>query len=135
MEVKAQLNQLRISPRKVRLVANVVRGLSVANAETQLRYINKRASAPLLKLLLSAVASAEHNHKLDKVNLFVKSIQVDSGLTLKRWQPKAMGRATPILKKASKIKLVLDTKVAPVSKSKKAVKVAKTSKKVESNKK
>src|SRR3990167_718596 len=96
MEVRAQLNQLRISPRKVRLVANLIRNLSVTAAETQLQHLPKRSSLPLLKLLRSAVANAEHNHKQDKATLFIKSIQVDEGVTLKRWQPKAMGRATPI---------------------------------------
>lgn len=110
MEVRAQLNQLRISPRKVRLVANVIRGLQVDVAEAQLQFLAKRSAQPLLKLLQSAIASAEHNYKLERKQLFIKSIRVNEGITLKRWQPRAMGRAAPIKKRSAHVSLVLDNK-------------------------
>ncbi len=110
MEVRAQLNQLRIAPRKVRLVATLIRGLQVDVAEAQLQFLAKRSAQPLLKLLRSALASAEHNYKLDRKQLYIKSIRVNDGITLQRWQPRAMGRATPIRKRAAHVSLVLDTK-------------------------
>jgi len=110
MEIKVQLRNLRMAPRKVRLVVDVVRGLPVAKAETQLYYMSRQAAVPVLKLMRSAVANAEHNYKLDPSTLFIKRIEVNDGLTLKRWQPKAMGRATPIRQRASHVTLILDTK-------------------------
>lgn len=110
MEVKAQLNNLRIAPRKTRLVANAVRGLLVSAAEAQLQFLNKRASLPILKLIRSAAANAEHNQKMSRDTLYIKSIQVDGGATLKRWKPRAQGRATPVAKRSSHVMLVLATK-------------------------
>ncbi|MFA6474884.1 MAG: 50S ribosomal protein L22 [Patescibacteria group bacterium] len=110
MEVKVHLRQLRIAPRKVRLVASLVRGLSVVQAEQQLRFANKAAANPILKLLLSGVANAASLHKVTKDQLYLKSISVGDGTTLKRWQPRAMGRATPIRKRASHVILVLTDK-------------------------
>ncbi len=110
MEVKAKLRHLRIAPRKVRLVVNVVRGLSLVDAENQLLNMNKRAAHPVLKLIRSAAASAEHNYKLNRNDLVVKTIQVDDAMTFKRWQPRAMGRATMLRKRGSHVKVVLDLK-------------------------
>lgn len=107
MEVRAKLSNLRISPRKVRLVINVIRGLDVADAEAQLTHLSKRASKPILTLLKSAVANAENNFKLSKSNLFVAEIKADEAKTLYRYTPRAYGRATPIRKRASHISLVL----------------------------
>lgn len=107
MEIKASLKHLRMSPQKVRLVVDVIRGLKTDKALDQLRFINKKAAAPIDKLLRSAIANAVNNYDLDKDNLIVKSIYVDSGLTLKRWMPKAHGRATVIRKRACHINLVL----------------------------
>lgn len=107
MEIKAHLNHLRISPRKVKLAADVVRGLNVMDAEVQLKNLVKRSSDPLRKLLKSAVANAENNFKLSNSNLFVSKIFVNEGATLKRWMPRAMGRATQILKRTSNITIVL----------------------------
>lgn len=108
MEVKAKLKNLRISPRKVRLVINTIRGLKVEEALTSLDFINKNASSPVKKLLLSAVANAENNHQLEKSNLYIKKIVCDEGFTLKRWLPRAHGRATTLRKRASQIELILD---------------------------
>ncbi|MFA6388740.1 MAG: 50S ribosomal protein L22 [Patescibacteria group bacterium] len=110
MEVKAHLNQLRIAPRKVRLVANLVRGLSVAAAAAQLQFLNKQAAVPLQKLLSSAVATAEHNYKLTSKTLYINSIRVNEGTALKRWKPRAMGRATLIKKRSANVTLVLGNK-------------------------
>ena len=107
MEVKASLKYLRISPRKVRLVADLIRGLSVKVAEANLLHISKRSGKPLLKLLKSAIANAEHNFDLNQNNLFVRAIRVDEGPALKRWRPRARGAAFPIRKRTSHIFLTL----------------------------
>ena len=96
-----------MSPRKVRLVVNTIRGLSVAAAETRLNFLPKLAAQPVLKLLNSAVANAEHNFKLDKKDLYVKFIVADGGPTLKRFRPRAFGRAAPIRKRTTHISLIL----------------------------
>jgi large subunit ribosomal protein L22 len=91
----------------VRLVADILRGLSINEAEAQLSISPQRAAQPLLKLLRSAMANAKNNQQLDAHRLFIKEIRVDQGPMLKRFMPRAMGRATPIQKKTSHITLVL----------------------------
>lgn len=118
MQVKAQLKYLKIAPRKVRLVANLVKGLSVDEAENQLKFLAKRSAGQILKLLKSAVANAAHNFNLDKNNLYIKKIAVDGGPMSKRWLPRAMGRATPIQKKTSHITLILESSVKGIKKEK-----------------
>ncbi|MEK7612332.1 MAG: 50S ribosomal protein L22 [Patescibacteria group bacterium] len=103
----AKLNYLHIAPRKVRLVANTLKGLSAQEAEAQLLLRPQRSSKPLLKLLRSAIANAKQNHKLDPDKLIVGRIFVDQGPMLKRFLPRAMGRATPIQKKMSHVTIVL----------------------------
>lgn len=110
MDVHASLRFLRMSPRKVRLVINTVRGLSVRAAETRLSFLEKGASEPVLKLLRSAMANAEHNFHLDKESLFVKSITADGGPTIKRSRPRAFGRSAVIRKRTTHIMLVLGSK-------------------------
>lgn len=107
MEVTAKLRYLRKSPRKVRLVVDMIRGLTAEVAEHQLNFLNKGATDPILKLLKSAIANAENNFELKKDNLFIKKITVDQGPTLKRWKPRAFGRASEILKRSSHITIVL----------------------------
>lgn len=107
MEVKAKAKHIKMSPRKVRLVVDAVRGMKTDKALEQLSFINKLATKPIEKLLKSAIANAENNFELDKDNLFIKEIRVDEGVTLKRWMPRAHGRATPIRKRMSHISLVL----------------------------
>lgn len=107
MEIKASLNNLRMSPRKARLVLDVVRGLSVEKALEQLQFINKLASEPILKLVNSGIANAEHNFNLEKNNLFIKEIKADGGMTIKRWMPRAHGRATTLRNRSCHITLVL----------------------------
>lgn len=110
MEVKAKLRFLRMSPRKVRLVTNAIKGLSANAAETRLQFIPKLASEPVLKLLRSAVANATHNFHLQKEDLVVKSVTADGGPMLKRFRARAFGRAAPIRKRTTHITLVLGTK-------------------------
>lgn len=103
MEVKAKLKHLRISPRKVRLVVDVVRGMNVDKALDQLRFLNKKAAKSIEKLLNSCVANAIDRYETEKNNLYIKEIKVDEGATLKRWMPRAQGRATPIRKRTSHV--------------------------------
>lgn len=117
-----------MAPRKVRLVVDTVRGLSVADAQTRLKFVQRDAARPVLKLLLSAIANAEHNFKLDREKLYVKTIVADSGATLKRFRPRAMGRAAPIRKRTTHITIVLSDEPKPVKEKKvKAVKAKKVS--------
>jgi len=106
----AKLNYLRISPRKIRLVAGLIKGLDVRQAESQLKFLTKRGAEPMLKLLKSAIANAEHNANLIKENLYVVNVIVNPGPSLKRWRSRAMGRVLPIMKRTSHIVLVLDQK-------------------------
>ncbi len=103
MEVKASLKYLRIAPRKVRLVADLIRGLDVEEAKSLLSLERKRAAKSLLKLLNSAISNAKNNFHLNEDNLYIKTIRVDQGPTLKRYFPRAQGRATLIQKKTSHI--------------------------------
>ncbi len=109
MESSALLRFARVAPRKVRVVAKLIRGKPVDEAVNILMYAN-RATAPLLKkLLVSAIANAEDKSKgsLDTDSLVVQEVAVDQGPTLKRWRPRAMGRATRINKRTSHIRIVL----------------------------
>ena len=119
VKVTASLNYLRTSSRKVRLVADLIRGMDVKEAENQLKFLTKRAAEPILKLLNSAAANAQHNFNIEKDNLFVSEIQVNEGPPLKRWRARAMGRAAQIMKRTSHINLVLETKKAVKAKKKK----------------
>lgn len=124
MQAQAKLRHLRISPRKVRLVAATIRGLDVQVAEDQLRFLNKKAARPLLKLLRSAVANAENNFKLKANNLYIHELRVDAGPTLKRWTPRAFGRASAINKRTSHITLILEEKIKTKPKPTKKTAVA-----------
>lgn len=122
MPVKVHLKNLHISPRKVRLVADIIRGMDVIEAEKQLGFVFKRAANPILKLLNSAVASAKHDFEMKEDNLFISSIMVNEGPTMKRWRPRAYGRAYPIMKRSSHIVLELDEKVKTERKMKRGEK-------------
>ncbi|MBI2075044.1 MAG: 50S ribosomal protein L22 [Candidatus Harrisonbacteria bacterium] len=106
-QATAKLHYLNMAPRKVRLVADVIRGLGVIEAEAQLALHARRAAQPLLKLLRSAIANAKMQ-KLDAAKLIVSRITVDQGPMLKRSLPRAQGRATPLQKKMSHVALVLE---------------------------
>lgn len=103
----AVLNNYRQSPRKVRRVADLVRGKSVREARLILDALTKRSAAPLAKLLASAVANATHNDKADAGRLRITRISVDKGVVLKRGTPRAQGRSTPIRKHTSIVSIVL----------------------------
>jgi large subunit ribosomal protein L22 len=118
MEVVAKLKNLRMAPRKVRLVAGLVRKSSALVAERQLLFLNKAAARPVLKLLQSALANAEHNFKLSKDTLWIKHISVDGGMTIKRSRPRAHGAAAPIRKRTSHITLKLSDEAMPVKEKK-----------------
>jgi len=105
--VTAKLKYLRIPPRKVRLLTDVVKGLSVNEAEARLMLSPRRAGLPILKLIKSAVANAKFQ-KLDAAKLFIKEIRVDQGPKFKRWTPRARGSASPIEKKTSHVSVVLE---------------------------
>jgi large subunit ribosomal protein L22 len=123
MQAKAKLRYLRMSPKKVRLVADLIRGMKVEEALTQLNFLTKAAKRPIAQLLNSAIANAENNFELKKDNLYIKEIRVDQAGMLKRWKPRAHGRATPIRKKLSHIIVVLDEiKPTAVKKKKKTKK-------------
>ncbi|ADU28417.1 50S ribosomal protein L22 [Evansella cellulosilytica] len=110
MEAKAVVKQVRIAPRKVRLVVDLIRGKGVGEAISILRHTPKKASPVVEKLLNSAIANAEHNYELDPNSLVVSKVFVDEGVTLKRFRPRAMGRASRINKRTSHITLVLTEK-------------------------
>ena len=110
-EVRAQLNYLRMAPRKVRLVTDVIKGMDYPSAKVTLENLNKRAAEPVLKVLNSAAANGHNNFNLVKDNLYVKDVLVDEGVKMKRYRPKGFGMAALIQKKTSHITLVLDEKV------------------------
>lgn len=110
MEAKAVLKNLRVSPRKARLLADLVRGKSVQHAIDSLKFTNKAASEPMRKLIESAVANAENNHGLDVDILWVKELKVDPGPTMKRFMPRAQGRAYTVRKRTSHVSVVLAEK-------------------------
>jgi len=122
MEIKASLNNIRISPRKIRLITNLVKGMTAAQARAQLAFLVKKPAPLVLKLLNSAVANAKHNFELKEDNLYIKEILVQNGPSLKRSLPRAMGRATPILKRTSSVKLILAELQASLTKPRKVSK-------------
>jgi len=110
MEAKAVARNIRIASRKVRLVVDLIRGKQVGEALAILKHTPKAASPVVEKLLKSAIANAEHNYELDPNSLVVSKIFVDQGATLKRFRPRAMGRASRIHKRTSHITVVLNEK-------------------------
>lgn len=136
--MKATLTNYRQSPRKVRLVATLIKGKKVNDALVELSFLNKRASDPIKKLIASAAANAVANFKQDKEDLVVKNLTVDKGIVLKRFLPGARGRAYRLNRRGSNITVTLDIKTAEEKKTKKVkkeetkpvAKVAKPAKKV-----
>lgn len=113
MHLKARLSNLKVSPRKTRLVIDLVRGKSVNEAERILTFVPKISAAPILKLIKSAVANVEHGTELKKEQLFIKSITATPGNTLKRFHPRAHGRAMTIRKRWSNVLLELGEQTTP----------------------
>lgn len=110
MEARAYLRNVRIAPRKVKVVCDLVRGKSAAEANAIMMNTPKAASELLIKLLKSAVANAENNHNMDPEKLYVAEVSVSPGPVLKRIRPRSHGRAFRILKRTSHITLVLKEK-------------------------
>jgi large subunit ribosomal protein L22 len=115
MKVKAQARFVRQSPYKVRRVLDLVRGLPVGEAEHVLRLTPRGATEPVAKVLRSAVANAEHNHALDAEELVVSEAFADEGPTLKRYRPRARGRATQIRKRTSHITIIVSDRTEEIN--------------------
>lgn len=107
MDVKVSLQNLRVAPRKARLVVDLLRNKNVNDAKNLLMFTVKRPAEPILRLLNSALASARNDFKLSEDNLYISKITVDAGPTLKRSNPESRGRAFPIMKRTSHITLVV----------------------------
>ena len=110
MQAKANARFIRIAPRKVQLVIDLIRGKEVGEAISILRHTPKAASPVVEKLLNSAIANAEHNYSLDVNKLVISEIYVNAGPTIKRFRPRAMGRASKINKRTSHISIVVSEK-------------------------
>lgn len=110
--ITATIKNERQSPRKVRLVADLVRGKKVDRALNTLGFLTKKASDPVRSVIEMAVANAKHNFKLEKEKLYVQEIKVDEGVTLMRRMPRAHGSAYPIRKRSSHITVVLSDKTS-----------------------
>ena len=136
--ITARLNDYKQSPRKVRLVANLIKGKKVSEARDALVLLVKRASSPMLKLLDSAIANAKNNHNANIDELVVKELRVDSGVVLKRRMPRARGMAFAIKKRTSHVLIGLDIKEPSkkeIKASKKEAEVKPVAKKVVKTKK
>lgn len=127
-EVTAYARQVHVSPRKARLLTNLIKSLPVGEAIIQLEFATKKAALPIKKLINSAVANASHNFQIETDRLFVKNITVDGGAVFKRFEPRAQGRAFPVRKRTSHISLILGVrreafktrvKLAPLKKQEK----------------
>ena len=110
MEVTARARYVRVSPRKARLVTDLVKGKKVEEALNILAFTKKAFAKTLIKVINSAVANAQQNNQMDVDTLMVKRIAIDGGPTLKRYIPRAMGRATMVRKRTSHVTVVLDEK-------------------------
>jgi large subunit ribosomal protein L22 len=110
-QAEAKLRSLRVSPRKVELVAGLIRGSSAQSALVQLQFSKKAVARPVEKLLRSAIANAENNHNLDIDRLFVKEVRVGKGMVMKRFATRARGRSAKIEKFFSNISIILEEKV------------------------
>ena len=109
-QAKAKLSMIRIAPRKVKVVLDLIRGKDLVLARAILKNTPKAASVPVLKLVNSAAANAENNFNMDPTKLYVKTCFVSEGPTLKRIRPRAKGSANQILKRTSNIVVVLEEK-------------------------
>lgn len=107
MVAKAVAKYVRISPRKVRQVVDLVRGKNVDEALAILKFTPKRACGPVAKVIRSAAANAEHNYDMNRDSLYIAAAYVDQGPTWKRYQPRAYGRANIIRKRTSHITIVV----------------------------
>lgn len=120
MEVKAQHKHVRMSPRKVRLIREVVVGLPAVQAEAQLQYLPGKAAKVVHKVLRSAMANAQHNYEMERESLIVKDVVVDASFTLKRFMPVSKGMAHEILKRNSHVTVVVTDGGVEVKQGKKS---------------
>ena len=118
MGTRAQARFVRVTPRKARRVADLIRGLPADEAQAVLRFAPQSASEPVGKVLASAIANAEHNDKLDRETLVVERVWVDEGPTLKRIRPRGFGRAFRVSKRTSHITVVVAEGAGASSKTK-----------------
>ena len=121
MSIKAKLNYIRISPRKCRMIADMIRGRGLVEAKDLLLFTVKRPALPILKLLESAESNARNNFEVNPNDLYISKIVVDEGPKLKRWMPRSRGQANSIQKKTSHILVVLsiiDGKLEKIKKRK-----------------
>ncbi len=131
--MKAHLKQVRISPKKVNVIAALVRGKKVSDALTQLKFTPKRSAPVIAKLIASAAANAENNFKQDKEKLIISKIIVNEGMTLKRGRPISRGRWHPIKKRTAKILVELSPTVEnkkPIESKEEKVKSKKSAEKI-----
>jgi large subunit ribosomal protein L22 len=110
MDIVAEAKNIRMGPRKVRLVAKDLRGKNPEQALESLKYSAKASALPLSKVIKSAMSNATNNLKLDSKDLVIKEVRVNEGATLKRFQPRSRGMAHPVLKRTSHIKVILEGK-------------------------
>ena len=110
MQAKAVAKYIRVSPRKMKPIADIVRGKSVKDARAILKFTPNKGAKVFLKVLNSAVANAENNHDMDVDNLFVSEIYANQGPTMKRWKAGSMGRANPIKRRSSHVGVVVSEK-------------------------
>jgi len=110
IDVKAKLRYFHTAPRKMRLLADLIRGLPLKEAKAQVMFSDKESAPSFLKLLKSAESNAKHNFKIEPEKLYVKEVKIDDGPILKRYMPRARGRATMIRRRTSHITVVLDEK-------------------------
>ena len=106
-EARASVRSVGVTPRKARLVIDLVRGKSVDEAEAILKNTNKAASPIVLKLVVSAASNAVNNHGMSKDKLYIKEIYADEGIKMKRFMPRAKGRASGLVKRTSHINVVV----------------------------
>lgn len=125
MSVKAIAKGVRMSPRKVGVVASLVRGRTVADALTILEHVPRRAATPVIKTIKSAQANADHNHGVKPDTLKIVAITVTPGPRLKRYRPAAHGRALPFQRRTSHITVIVDGEARVAKKAAKAEKEAK----------
>ena len=122
-EARASLGDLHISPRKVRLVTDLLNQKSVVDAKMRLQFLTKKAAHPILKLINSAVANATNNFQMDEAKLFIKSIFVNQGTPMVRYKARAQGRVSPIRHRISKVNVILVEKGDLKAKKRKQVKL------------
>lgn len=122
MEIRAHLKNVHMSPRKMRLVRSVVKGLPAQAAAQQLQFMSGKASGVVLKVLKSAIANARHNFEADEANLVVGDVVINEGIVMKRFRPVSKGMAHPILKRMSHVTVILEDKGAIKAKKPKAKK-------------